>query len=202
MKLRMFSTEVTVSYTILCFFAISIILGEFSGFICCILAIIIHEAGHILFMCLFGYTPDKIKISLFEISISDKSRHKRTFLQNFLIIFFGPVANFICFILFYLLYLFSNTIFLPFAIANLSVGLFNFLPVLSLDGGQLLYSLLCRRISDKSAERVVDIVTFIFIFPLSALGFLLLFNSKYNFSLLLVCIYLVFSLVCKNNRYY
>lgn len=202
MKFKIFSTDIKISYSLLCVSAISIISGAFNGFLCCIIAILLHEAGHMLFMCMFGYKPDKINISLFEISISDKSRHQRTFFQNFLIIFFGPVANFICFILFYLLYLFSNEIFLPLAVANLSVGLFNLLPVLSLDGGQLLYILLCRCISDRTAEKVVDIVTFIFIFPLSALGFLLLFNSKYNFSLLFVCVYLVLSLICKNNRFY
>lgn len=202
MKFKILSCEFSVSYLLLCLFAICVILGEFSGFIWCFLSILIHETGHIIFMCLFGFSPNKIKISLFEISINDKSRHKRTRRQNFLIIFFGPFANFICFILFYLLYLFSNEFFLPFAAANLSVGLFNLLPVLSLDGGQLLYLILSKRMTDSLAEKVVDIVTFVFIFPLSALGFLLLFNSKYNFSLLLVCIYLVFSLVCKNNRYY
>ena len=76
------------------------------------------------------------------------------------------------------------------------------LPVMSLDGGQLLYLILSRRLSENSAEKVVNIITFIFIFPLAALGFLLLFKSKYNFSLLFVCVYLIFSLIFKKNRYF
>lgn len=84
----------------------------------------------------------------------------------------------------------------------MSVGLFNLIPVMSLDGGQLLYLLLSRRFDEALAERLVNIVTFLFIFPLAAVGFLLLLKSKYNFSLLFVCIYLVLSLVLKNNRYY
>ena len=91
---------------------------------------------------------------------------------------------------------------MPFAAANLSVGLFNCLPVMSLDGGQLLYLLLCRRFSQEFSEKAVDVCTFVCIFPLAALGFLVLLRSENNFSLLFVSIYLVFSLLFKGNRYY
>lgn len=202
MKFNLLKIKFEISYLLLCVFAIAVITDDLLNLIWCICAVLIHESGHIIPMCIFGYRPEKIKIALFEISITDKSRHNRSFWQNFFIILFGPFANFICFILYYLLYLYGNEFFLPLAIANLSVGLFNFMPVLSLDGGQLLYLVLCRRITEINAERAVDIMTFIFIFPLFALGFMLLFKSKYNFSLLFVCIYLVFSLVLKNNRYY
>lgn len=202
MNLSFFKIKLEISYLLLSFLAIIVIAEVFNNFLWCISAVVIHELGHIIPMCIFGYRPEKIKFSLFEISITDNTRQKRSFWQNFFIILFGPFVNFICFISFYLLYLYGKDFYLPIAIANLSVGLFNILPVLSLDGGQLLYLILCRKITERNAERVVDILTFIFIFPLFALGFLLLFNSKYNFSLLFVCVYLIFSLVLKNNRYY
>ena len=202
MNLSFFKIKLEISYLLLSFLAIIVIAEIFNNFLWCISAVVIHELGHIIPMCIFGYRPEKIKFSLFEISITDNTRQKRSFWQNFFIILFGPFVNFICFISFYLLYLYGKDFYLPIAIANLSVGLFNILPVLSLDGGQLLYLILCRKITERNAERVVDILTFIFIFPLFALGFLLLFNSKYNFSLLFVCVYLIFSLVLKNNRYY
>ena len=202
MKFRIHKTEITISYLIICIASICIIAEAFDSFLCCLFAIIIHEAGHITMMCIFGYAPEKIKISLFEISISDGKRQERNFIQNIFIIFFGPFSNFICFILFYLLYLIGNDYFLYFAAANFSVGLFNILPVMSLDGGQLLYLILSRFFSDTGSQRIVNVITFIIIFPLASLGFILLFNSKYNFSLLIVCIYLVFSLICKNNMYF
>lgn len=202
MKLRILKTEITISYLIICVASICIIAGIFDSFLYCLFAIIIHESGHIILMCIFGYAPEKIKISLFEISISDRKRQERSFIQNFLIIFFGPFSNFICFILFYLLYLIGNDFFLYPAAANLSVGLFNVLPVMSLDGGQLLYLVLCRFFSESISQRVVNVITFIIIFPLAFFGFVLLFNSKYNFSLLIVCIYLVLSLLCRNSKYF
>ena len=120
MKFKIFSTEVIISYLLICFAAICVISGVFEGFICCLISVMIHETGHITAMCVFRFAPDKIKISLFEISINDNSRHKRTFWQNLIIIFFGPFFNFICFIMFYLLYLKGNDEFYPFAIANLT----------------------------------------------------------------------------------
>lgn len=202
MKFKIHTTEITVSYLLICLSALGVIISSFKSFAVCLFSVVVHESGHLLIMCLVGSPPDKIKISPFEISITDSSRQSRRFFLNFLIIIFGPFFNLICFILFYLLYLLCNENFFSLAAANLSVGLFNLIPVMSLDGGQLLYLLLSRRFDEALAERLVNIVTFLFIFPLAAVGFLLLLKSKYNFSLLFVCIYLVLSLVLKNNRYY
>ncbi len=202
MKFNFLKIRFEISYLLLSILAILVIAEHFCNFLWCVSAVIIHELGHIIPMCIYGYRPEKIKISLFEISITDNSRHKRSFWKNFFIILLGPFINFICFISFYLLYLYGKDFYLPIAIANLSVGLFNFMPVLSLDGGQLLYLILCKKFTERNAERTVDVLTFIFIFPLFAFGFLLLFKSKYNFSLLFVCVYLIFSLILKNNRYY
>ena len=166
------------------------------------MAVIIHECGHLFAMLICKSPPDKIKISLFEIKITNSSRQLNTTRQNIFIIFFGPLVNFICFILFYLLYLCNSEFLLPIAMANLCTGLFNMLPVMSLDGGQLMYVILSRKFSEKSAERIINITAVIILFPLTVLGFMVLLNSKYNFSLLFVCTYLIASLLCKNNRYY
>lgn len=202
MKFRLRSTEVIISYLVICMVAISVILGIFEGFMWCSAAIALHECGHLSVMASLGYFPKRIKISLFEISISDPGRQQRRTAENAWIIFFGPFVNFICFLLGYLLYLNGKELVFPFAAANLSVGLFNFLPVMSLDGGQLLYLFLMKFLSPERAEKTVDRLTFVFVFPLAALGFLVLLKSKNNFSLLFVSVYLVFSLIFKGNRYY
>lgn len=202
MRLKFKNTEITLSYTLICVAALCIIMGEFEKYLFCVVAVILHETGHLIPMKFFGKMPDKIKIMLFEIYISDRFREERTRKQNIIIILFGPFVNFICFILFFLIYLVCGGAFFNLAIANLSVGLFNIMPVITLDGGQLLFLILTQRLTEESAQRVVNIITFIFIFPLFVLGFVLLFYSKYNFSLLFICIYLILSLLCKNNRYY
>ena len=202
MKLKILGVDISVSYTFLCMIALCIILDIFSGFVMCALAVIVHEAGHVFMMNFFGYRPESIKISPFEISIKDNGRAHRRDKENFLIILFGPLNNFICVILLFLLYLCSGLNVLQFMWANISLGLFNLLPVMSLDGGQLIYLLLSRRFDCRVAQRCVNLLTFIAIFPIAVLGFLVLFNSQYNFSLLFVCLYLILSLIFKNNRFY
>lgn len=202
MKLKILDIKVTVSYALLCICALCIISGNSKGFLYCTASVLIHEAGHLAVMFISGFRPESIKISLFEISINDFSREQRSRKQNLLIIIFGPLCNFNCFILFYLLYLICGLQLIELAYTNLFLCLFNLLPVMSLDGGQLLYLILSCRLSFEKSEKVVNILTFITIFPLAALGFLLLFNSYYNFSLLFVCVYLILSLTLKNNRYF
>ena len=204
MKLRVGKTEIEISYLLICLLALSIILDKAQKLLLCLFAIVVHEAGHILMMIFFGFSPKKIKISLFEISINDAQRSLRSKKQNILIIFFGPFANFICFICFYLLYLFSNEneLFLSLAATNISVCLFNILPALSLDGGQLIYLFLSFKFDNAVVEKIVNIITFIILFPLSVLGLLVLFDSKYNFSLLFICVYLVATLFMRNNKFY
>lgn len=201
MKLKIAKIKIEISFTLICIAGICVILGITSGFVWCAAAVLIHELGHLLMMIKLGFLPENIKISAFEIKIFDSKRQSRSEEQNFFIIFSGPAVNFICFIPFYLLYLLGNENFLPFALANLSVGLFNSLPVLSLDGGQIIFILLKRRLNPARAEKIVDIITFITIFPLAVLGFAVLFKSKYNFSLLFICAYLIISLVTRSDRY-
>ena len=201
MKLKIAKIKIEISFTLICIAGICVILGITSGFVWCAAAVLIHELGHLLMMIKLGFLPGKIKISAFEIKIFDSKRQSRSEKQNFFIIFSGPAVNFICFIPFYLLYLLGNDYFLPFALSNLSVGLFNSLPVLSLDGGQIIFILLKRRLNPARAEKIVDIITLITFFPLAVLGFAVLFKSKYNFSLLFICAYLIISLVTRSDRY-
>ncbi len=201
MKLKLAQTEIEISYFLICLVALSLILSVFRDAFCAVLAIIIHESGHLLMMKIFGYFPKRIKIAPFEIVITDEKRHERQLVQNLLIIFSGPAANFICFLLLYLLYLIGIEMMLPIAAANLSVGLFNILPVMSLDGGQILYLLLCRNHSPVRSTQLVYRATFLILFPTAALGFLVLFHSHYNFSLLFVCAYLIFALIVRQEKY-
>ena len=103
MKFRLLNIDFTVSYSLICLGAICVILNIFLEFLCCIMAVIIHECGHLFAMLICKSPPGKIKISLFEIKIINSSRQLNTTCQNIFIIFFGPLVNFICFILSYVI---------------------------------------------------------------------------------------------------
>lgn len=202
MKFKLWRIPVSLSYPLLCLVAVCAVTNLLERFAWSVLAIVIHESGHLAAMLLCGFRPDAIRFSLFEIVISDPNRALRTLKQNIFIIFFGPFANFICFIVGYLLYLKGISVMLPFFVANISVGLFNSLPVLSLDGGQLLYLLLCRKTDSRRAEKLLRLCTVLSAVPLLVLGILLMIRSQYNFSLLFLSVYLILAAFYRGNRYY
>ncbi len=70
------------------------------------------------------------------------------------------------------------------------LGMFNLLPLMSLDGGRLLELLLSRRCSARVCRNILRVTTFVFILPLMTGGFYLLFHSRYNYSLLAISMYL------------
>lgn len=88
MKLKIHNTNIQISYTLICVCAICLVTNAFVGFVTCFLSVLIHEAGHLIPIALFGDFPREIKISLFEITISDNNRNSRTLFQNIIIIFF------------------------------------------------------------------------------------------------------------------
>lgn len=82
---------------------------------------------------------------------------------------------------------------------NLALGLFNLLPVESLDGGKALASVLTPYRTARTVSRVVTVTSLCCLLPMATLGFWLLLISRWNVSLLLASVYLMFCLVLKER---
>lgn len=160
--------------------------------IICFIAAIMHEAGHLLALWKYGAFPKKIKLTLFDIAIIDRNKVLRSLKKELVIILAGITVNIIAAILSYILNkLFPCAFFYNLFAANVTLAVFNSLPVDSLDGGQALFLILCEKTDIKKAMAILDIISFIILIPISCLGFLVLLKSKYNFTLLLTSIYLI-----------
>ena len=86
-----------------------------------------------------------------------------------------------------------------FAQASLTLGIFHCLPIEPLDGGLALRALLSSFLKSERAEKITFIVSLVLLFPLAVLGFLILLRTRYNFSLLLMSLYLMLYLVLKRD---
>ncbi len=64
------------------------------------------------------------------------------------------------------------------------------MPVSTLDGGQAINIILNKFISEEKSVIILNILTVIFAIPIFTLGIIVLFNTGYNFSFLLLGVYL------------
>ncbi|HIZ56512.1 MAG TPA: site-2 protease family protein [Firmicutes bacterium] len=154
-----------------------------------ILAALMHEGGHILAFILTGNIPKKISFDLCGIRIVEAGPYA-SYRQEAVILAAGSLVNLCCFLLLYwqLGWKFSQI-----AVLHLVLGIFNLLPIWSLDGGKLVH-LICMQFCSM---RTANWVTYL----LSGVTLLLLLGASIwhlriekNFSLLMVSGFLLFSL--------
>lgn len=158
-------------------------------------AAFLHELGHLLCLFWFGETPQSLKLGLSGMEIVRAKGQRLSFPREIAAALAGPLVNlFLFFVLAAWSGWGSNARLLEAASVNLLLALFNLLPVSALDGGRALYFFMCRFCTMQAAQRMVTICSVLCLLPCAFLGFYLLLRSGYNFSLLLVTIYLCFLL--------
>lgn len=165
-----------------------------------ILSSILHEFGHILAMLIKNHQISSINIGFFKVDILDKNRNLVPYNDDIFILASGSVANLtvsmFCFIIFCLFRIYLAK---QIAYINFFIGMLNILPISSLDGGQILSIFVQKSFSPEFSDILCLAVSFLFLFPLSMVGFLVLLKSKYNFSLFFICFCLVSTLILKNE---
>ena len=155
-------------------------------------AILIHEGGHIAAMVALGRTPGQIAFHAFGIDIGEGSIGG--YREDALISLAGPFSNLMTGLI-------ALAFWKPFAYLSLLLGLFHLLPIMYLDGGRALYSLLCAKQTAKKAEKVILFLSVLILLPVGIGAFFILLDSKGNFSLLLLWIYLMGMLVLKSKNF-
>ncbi len=149
-----------------------------------VICIIAHEGAHALVLFLCGGTIKELRLSLCEMNIvTDDKRLSK--LHDFFISVSGPLANMLLFAVFFT----SNS---KFASVNLIIACFQLLPIHSLDGERAL-----QAIGVSSKIRLAISVVFCFVF--AVIGFFLLLQTKYNFSVLIISLFLLFNSLATKN---
>ena len=195
MSFSIFKCRLEITFSFVLIICSMIILNDPINITWSILAVFIHELGHIIYMCILHTPPDHITFTAFSIDISDKFSHTRNNTKNIFLALAGPLANFIATIIFYTLsIIFNNTFYLPAAI-NLLIGCFNLLPIISLDGYQIVHTILSTKFTPKTTCYITNCLSVIVLLPVLIFGFILEFRAKYNFSLLIVSLYLITALI-------
>ncbi len=158
----------------------------------CLAASAMHEAGHFLLLLAFGCRPACIHMGIFGVRVEQNGSRPLSYGRNVLVSLAGPAVNLITFTVLYL----AGGWTVPAAV-HFVLGVFNLLPIEPLDGGQALFCLLALFVSERTANRVVMAVSVLVLFPLGVAGWMVMLGSRYNFSLLAVCVYLFLLILLK-----
>lgn len=192
MRLSLGHTMLEISYPLACLMTTILLIDHSMNVWICFLAALMHEGGHLLVLQCCHTPPRHIRLSLFDIAIVDRQTYRHTRSQALAITLAGITVNFLSALIGWLLWRITSWTWLPvFVTAHLTLGLFNALPVSSLDGGQALCLLLSQRYSPRTTQRILTVLSVAVLLPTACLGFYWLLKTRYNFTLLLVSLYLL-----------
>ncbi len=191
--------EITFLFTALIAFLISF--QAPLNVIITIISSLMHETGHLIMMCAVENYPQCVRFELTGINIIRSSNLKISIKNELFIALGGPFANGIIFFAFCLASCFyESEIILTIAGINLILMVFNLLPVKRLDGGMALYFFLSEKFSAERVSKITNTISFIFIVLIYLWGFYVFAANSYNFSVIIIAIFLTISMF-SNNEY-
>jgi len=194
MSIRFGNVRISVIFV---FLALMFIAVNFSVYTLIVFACIaIHEAGHIVFIKSRGLQILSVEIMPWGINMTTGGL--ASYKSDILIALGGPAFNIIAALgIFALMRVGAagGNAALTFAfLMNIIYAAVNLFPVAGLDGGRALACMLKLRLPEDMARRVFAVISAVALAVLSACAFLILTLTGYNFSLVLLCGYLFYTI--------
>ena len=160
--------------------------------------VFIHEMGHILFIKLSRLHILSIEILPFGINILTDKNRLTAYKTDMIIALSGPCVNIICsaFILAIIKIIgYDSVLFFAF-LTNILYAIINLFPVKNLDGGRVLENLLKIIIPENLAlsYAIFSIISAVSLGILSIFALFILMVTGYNFTLILLCCYLFYTI--------
>ena len=151
------------------------------GFLACVL----HECGHCLALRWFGIEVREIRLTLFGAQIKFESH--MSYWKECIAAAAGPAVNLLLAGLFWRL-----SAYRVFTGVNLSLGIFNLLPVGTLDGARILRCIAAIMASESFAARISQHISALVTLLFTVIGLAIAVFGK-NVTLLLMCLWLLWS---------
>ena len=162
--------------------------------LCCIL----HEAGHIICLLILGEKPKKIELSFYGIKLERLPMSSQSTSGDLAVYMSGPAVNFMFSAVMFLLSEIFESLRVA-AVISLCVGIFNLIPCKPLDGGNIVYTVLCRNTKQETAERICLVITVATVIPMIVTGLFFAKNNG-NITLLAVSGYITVSFIAEMKQ--
>lgn len=196
MQFKLFGTKIYISFIFAAVITVMLFFDRTTLFLPCAIAILLHELGHLFAMWLCECAPREIKLIPASVQII-RGFSSKPYGES-IIALFGPIVNLVIFVVFLVNYLyFKDEWVIKFGLINLIIGIFNLLPVKGLDGGTVLYNIVSEKKGLLTAERLLNIITFVSSLTLFIFGIFTIINGKVNITVFIMAIYLLLSVVIK-----
>ena len=202
MSFRLFGVRTYINFYFLVAVSLLLMIDRSGVVALCIASSILHEIGHLAALTIIKATPKEISFGPSGIKLFESRQGDISYTKDIFVAISGPIVNFAAFAVLYILSIkYKNSLqpisaMIPLAaLVNLVIGIFNLLPIAPLDGGRVVYSLLCSLASQETATRVIKVLSITMLLPVATFGFYLLIKSGYNVTLLFTSIYLAYLLM-------
>ncbi len=190
MKFNFLGTKIYVSFFFMAAVTLMLATDRTGYMLPTLFAVIIHEMAHLFVMWVQDCAPLSVRLIPASVQINNKFSFSPK--NDLLIAAAGPAANLIlCGCLYFNYAAFGNLTVLYYALLNLIIGCFNLLPVKGLDGGTILYILVCKFADVNKANLVMRIITLILAVVIIFVAITLTIRHKLNISMYIVGIYLL-----------
>ncbi len=172
-----------IDYSFFVMLILFVLLGDVRFYFLYLFFIFFHEMSHLVVAKRLGYLPKKLKLTAFGASLEG--------FDDFLtgdeikIILAGPIFNFVIVIICYLSFWFypESYSFLSDVLAvNLSILIFNLVPIFPLDAGRILLCFLSKKRRRLDAVKLAKNISLIFVILMFLISVLMFFWS-YGFTL-------------------
>ena len=191
----------TIHPVTVAFFILSIFFGAFWIIVSYFVSLLLHELAHALVASKLGYKCDKITFYPTGALLSGAYDEFR-FKDEILVSIAGPLVNLIlivvCLCLWWIFPELYNYL-QVFVVANLSLLLFNLLPIFPLDGGRVLLAFFSSKFDRKIAVNVAHNISIVFSILLFIYFIVTLFNHP-NFQIGLMSIVVFISTFADNKE--
>ena len=158
--------------------------------------VFIHEMGHITFIKINRLDILSIEILPFGINILTDKNRLTAYKTDIIIALSGPAANIICSVIILAIIKlngYNSVLFFAF-LTNIIYAGINLFPVKSLDGGRILEFILKIYFPDNLSSIIFSVISAVFLGILSVFALFVLMVTGYNFTLILLCCYLFYTI--------
>lgn len=183
-----------IDYSFLIMLILFFLLDDLKFYFIYLVFIFLHEMSHLIVAKKLGYLPKKLKLTAFGASLEGFDDFLMA--DEIKIALAGPIFNFVISVICYLCFWFypeSYSVLSDILAVNLSILIFNIIPVFPLDAGRIMLCFLSRkkrRCEAVNLTKNISLVIVCLMFILSIISFFMSFGFGLGFVSINLCLLL------------